>query len=290
MTRPYRDHVYTSEDGLALYARLYEGDPDATPLLCMHGLSRNSADFHAMLERLPGRPAISVDQRGRGNSAYDPQPANYRPDIYCRDMLHLLDGLGHERVVAVGTSMGGLMTLMMASLRPRLFGAAVINDIGPEIDPAGLARLGGYVGGQMRFANWAEAVAAVRAQNPDDGPDIFAGFTDADWLDFTRNLCGPTPDGGVAFRYDPAIADGLGGDEPSAAPPDLWPVFEASAGFPMLVIRGETSDILSDATARAMVERRPQTGLVTVPRRGHAPTLTEPVAIDAIRTFLETAA
>lgn len=283
MTRAFRDHVYTSADGLSLYAKIYDGAPGRLPLLCMHGLSRNADDFDDLLDRLPDWPAISVDQRGRARSDYDPDPSNYRPDIYCGDMIRLLDVLGHKQVIAIGTSMGGLMTLMMANQRPGLFHAAIINDIGPVVDPAGLKRLSGYVGQAMDFADWSAAVDAIRAQ----GPDIFPDFTPDDWHGFAQRVCERHKDGRIVFRYDPAIADGLKGADASVVPPDLWPLYTGPDDLPMLIIRGETSDILSAETAEKMARLRPDSQRVTVPNRGHAPTLTEPSALAAIRVFLD---
>ncbi|GLQ21466.1 alpha/beta fold hydrolase [Algimonas porphyrae] len=283
MTRRWTDHHYQSEDGLTLYARIYNGTAGRTPLLCMHGLTRNSADFHALLQQLPDWPAISVDQRGRGHSAYDPDPTRYRPDVYCKDMLALLSDLALDQVIAVGTSMGGLMTMMLANMEPGLFQAAIINDIGPEIDPKGLARLAGYVGQAMEFEDWDGAIAAIQAQ----GPDIFPDFSQTDWRDFAANVCEEDHDGRVRFRYDPVISQGLGEDKVSTVPPDLWPLYHGLEDLPTLIIRGETSDILSAETAEHMVQNRSAARLVSVPRRGHAPMLTEPVAITAIRAFLE---
>lgn len=282
MTRVFADHTYNVPDGLQLHARIYDGADDRLPLLCMHGLTRNGADFAPMLDHLSDWPAISVDQRGRGASAHDPDPARYRPDTYCADMLALLDGLKLNTVIAVGTSMGGLMSLMLAGMRPDLFAGVIINDIGPEVDPAGLARLAGYVGRDMEFDSWASAEASIRAQ----GVDIFADFGAQDWSDFARRVCEEGPDGSVRFAYDPAIADGLRGGDASAVPPDLWSLWDGITNVPTLVIRGETSDILSAKTAERMVAQHARATLVTVPRRGHAPILDEPVALDAIRLFL----
>ena len=283
MTRAFQDHHYTSVDGLTLYAKIYEGDPDRPVLFCMHGLTRNADDFDGLLEQLPDWRAVSVDQRGRARSARDADVSNYRPDIYCKDMLTLIDDLGLDRLIAVGTSMGGLMTLMMSAMRPGLFEAAIINDIGPDVDPAGLDRLRSYVGQKMEFDSWTAAAEAIRAQ----GPNIFADFTQADWDAFARRVCEETPDGRVAFRYDPAIADGLKTPDTSAVPPDLWPLYTAPENMPMLIVRGETSDILSAETAARMEAERADAQLVTIPHRGHAPLLTEPAALSAIRTFLE---
>ena len=286
MSRTYQDHTYAAPDQLPLYARLYSGDDSRTTLLCMHGLTRNSADFHAMLGALPDWPAISVDQRGRGRSAYDPDSSHYRPDVYCADMFAMLDDLGVDAVIAVGTSMGGIMAMMMAAQRPELFKAAIINDIGPVVDPKGLARLGSYVGQSMSFDSWDAAIASIRAQ----GPTIFPDFTDADWRAFAHNVCETTDDGRVQYRYDPAIAESLKNQDEGAVPPDLWPLFDALARVPTLIIRGETSDILSADTAAKMAARQDTVRLETIPNRGHAPTLTEPAAIAAITSFLESLA
>ena len=281
--RAFDDIFYTSTDGLKLYARHYVGRHTGTPLLCMHGLTRNSADFHDMLEALPQHDAISVDQRGRGRSAYDANTHRYRPDIYCQDMFTLLDKLNLTQVIPIGTSMGGLMAMMMSAMRPGIFKAAVINDIGPEIDPVGLERLRGYVGKAHDFDSWEAAAASIKSQ----GPNLFPEFTDEDWLAFARRTCMETDDGKVRFAYDPAIQDGVKAVNPSAVPPDLWPLFDSLAPVALLIIRGETSDILSAGTALDMKKRHPNCELVTVANRGHAPLLTEDTAISAILEFVE---
>ena len=281
--RTYSDIRYRSPDGLSLYARDYAGQGHGLPLLCMHGLSRNSADFEMMAELLPDYRIISVDQRGRGDSDWDPDKSNYRPDVYCQDMFTLLDNLGLDKVVAIGTSMGGLMTMMMAQMRPGVFRAAVINDIGPEIDTKGLARLRGYVGTSPDFDSWDAAAVSVKMQ----GPDIFPEFRDADWLAFARRTCRETPDKRIKFNYDPAIGEGVKGARPGAVSPDLWPVFAALDDVPLLLIRGETSDILPESTAHRMADRHPDCRLVTIGGRGHAPLLDEPDAIRAMSGFLE---
>lgn len=283
MTRDFRDYYYSVADRLDLYARVYSGKPGRTPLLCLHGLTRNSADFHDLLVQLPDWPAISVDCRGRGNSDYDPDPSRYQIGVYCQDVLILLEGLQHESVIAVGTSMGGLMTLTLANMRPGLFKAAIINDIGPEVDAAGLKRLQSYVGQATVFPNWGTAIAALQSQ----GPGIFPEYTAVDWRAFADRVCEETADGQVRFRYDPAINDNFKSADEAVVPPDLWSLYTQPKALPMLIIRGETSDILSEKTAAKMVEDRDEARLITVPNRGHAPMLTEAVAIDAIVEFLE---
>lgn len=283
MTRRFSNHTYHSPDGLRLYAKRYPGIEGRTPLLCMHGLTRNADDFDALLTELPDWPAISVDQRGRARSDYNSDSSLYRPDIYCADMFALLADLNLSQVIAVGTSMGGLMAMMMAQEKPDVFKGIILNDIGPEVAPAGLARLRSYVGQAMSFANWEAATAAVQAQ----GPDIFPDFTKADWEAFARCVCEETDTGQIVFRYDPAISKGVSENDPSAVPPDLWPLYTSSKATPTLIIRAETSDILSAETAEQMIVGREKSSLATIPNRGHAPTLTEPAALKAIKRFLE---
>ena len=285
MTKAYKDIYYSAPDGLMLYARDYRGEYKSPPLLCMHGLTRNSADFHNLALSLKDKfRIISVDQRGRGLSTYDPNPENYRPDIYCADMLALLEHLNLARVTAIGTSMGGLMSMMMAAIKPGIFNGAIINDIGPDIDPAGLERIKGYVGNSGPFANWAAAEAAIKSQ----GPDVFPDYTDKDWQDFARRTCRERSDGQIECAYDPAISQPFTTDETAAAPPDLWPVFDALNNIPLLVIRGKTSDILAPETSAKMIARHPNAQMTEIPRIGHAPMLDEPESLSVIHAFLET--
>lgn len=277
---PYR---YRSADGrLDLFARLYPGDGPA--LLLMHGLTRNSADFDPVIPHLAGRYRLIVaDQRGRGLSDHDGDPGNYRPDVYSADMFRLLDGLGVEKAGLIGTSMGGLMAMMMAAMQPDRFGAIILNDVGPRLEPEGLARIQGYVGPGTPFAGWEQAAARCAAINAESFPD----FTDRDWLAFARRTCREGADGTIRFAYDPAIARSIGGDQPDTIPPDLWPLWDMLSARPVLVVRGALSDLLSAATVDEMARRHAGPFVeVTVPSRGHAPLLDEPAAIGAILPFL----
>jgi pimeloyl-ACP methyl ester carboxylesterase len=280
----YSDIWYDSCDGLRLYARDYPGPgAGALPVLCLHGLTRNSADFAGLAQHLAAtRRVIAVDQRGRGRSARDPEPARYTPATYVQDMFLLLDGLGLERVVLIGTSMGGLMAFIMAAMQPQRVAGMVINDIGPEIDPVGLARIQQAVGRITPVRTWEEAAAQARELNAVAFPD----WNDDDWLAFARGLY--REEGGVPVRaYDPAIAEPMAAPEDSGAvPPDLWPLFEQIAGIPMLVVRGELSDILARDCVERMRAAAPALAALEVPRVGHAPMLTEPQAVAAIDSFL----
>ncbi|AOR78268.1 alpha/beta fold hydrolase [Novosphingobium resinovorum] len=282
----YRVHHYRSADGrLDLVARDYPAHEGAPVMLMMHGLTRNSADFEPLLDKLAGRYRMIVpDQRGRGASQWDPDPAQYRPDVYAQDMLALMDDLGVSRAGLVGTSMGGLMAMVMQALRPDLAQAAIFNDIGPVLDPAGLARIQGYVGPGGKMADWTEAAARTRAINAPAFPD----FGGAQWDAFARRIARENADGTVSFAYDPAISESIAGDDPQTVPPDLWPLWELLGAVPVLVVRGALSDLLSTATVEEMARRHSGPyAAVEVPRVGHAPILDEPVALAAIEAFLQ---
>lgn len=280
----YRPHRYRSACGrLDLHARDYAGDGPA--LLLMHGLTRNSADFEPLAGHLAGRYRLIVpDVRGRGLSAHDPDAGNYRPDVYAADMFALLDDLGVERAGLIGTSMGGLMAMIMAATQPARVAALVLNDVGPLLDPAGLARIQGYVGASADAADWDEAAARCAAINAVAFPD----FGDADWLAFARRTWRETAQGAIRPDYDPAIAASTRDDDPATVPPDLWQLWDMLAAIPALVIRGALSDLLSAATVAEMGRRHAGPfAAVEVPNRGHAPLLDEPAALAAIDAFLK---
>ncbi len=271
---------------LDLVARDYPATrADAPVLLMMHGLTRNSADFEPLAAHLAGNYRLIVpDQRGRGLSQWDPDPVQYRPDVYCADMFALLDGLDIGPCGDVGTSMGGLMALVMQAMRPGFARALVLNDIGPVLEDAGLARIQGYVGPGGAMADWDAAAARCRAINAAAFPD----FTQGDWMAFARRTCVENADGTVVFAYDPAIAQGVSGEDVTVVPPDLWPLWEGLDAVPVLVVRGAISDLLGAGTVAEMARRHsgPYSAL-EVPRVGHAPILDEPPALEAITTFLK---
>ncbi len=254
------------------------------PLLLMHGLTRNSGDFEPLAEHLAGHYRLIVpDQRGRGLSQDDPDPANYRPDVYAQDMFALLGSLGVQSPALIGTSMGGLMAMVMNAMAPGTFPGIVFNDIGPVLAPEGLAHIGSYVGSGRPMADWDEAARMCASINGDAFPDL----VEADWQAWARRTCRVLADGRIAFAYDPAIASGFAdvGDTPQ---PDLWPLWELLGQTPVLAIRGALSALLTADTLAQMQARHagPFTS-VTVPGRGHAPLLDEPVALAAITEFLK---
>lgn len=278
----YSERRFRGRDDLDLYYRDY---PDASgsgrvPLLCIHGLTRNSRDFEAVAaDWARERRVLVPDVRGRGRSQWDPS-GRYNPAVYAADMLELLDDAGEERAIAIGTSMGGLISMTIAMLAPDRLAAVALNDVGPVIDPRGLARILGYVGKTPDATSWDQAAATLRELNA----QIFPDWTDADWRTMARRTFRETGERQLVPDYDPAIS-GAGGVTPAAVP-DAWPLFEALSDLPALVLRGETSDILSAETLAEMCARKPGLHTAIVPKRGHAPTLEEPAAREAIAEFL----
>lgn len=278
----YADHVFRSaDDRLDLYARIY--DADGPPLLLMHGLTRNSGDFEALAGHLAGKYQLIVpDQRGRGRSDYDTDPQNYTPAVYVDDMFALIDGLQLGTMGMIGTSMGGLMAMMMAAMAPARFDSLILNDIGPAVEATGLARIQSYIGQLAPFDSWQQAADHCRSVHGDN----MIGYEAPDWLTFARHTCKKMPDGKICFAYDPAISEGLSGSEQTVIPPDLWPTWDMLSALPTLIIRGALSDILSRATVAEMKRRHPEHfSAVDIENRGHTPMLDEPDALAAIDRF-----
>ena len=274
--------TWTSRDGLELYFRDYRGSDDRPPLLCLHGLTRNSRDFEAFAERYAGRfRVIAVDFRGRGMSQRDPQPARYLPTTYAADILHLLDELAINRAVFVGTSLGGLVTMLVAGTQPQRIAGVILNDIGPDLDQRGLDRIRGYVGKAVRFRDWDEAAEYIAGINL----GLPASNGHDEWLRAARRVC-REDDGAVVFDYDMAIAEPFNQRNDGAVTFDMWPLYRRLGQVPLLIVHGEHSDLLSAETAQAMLDAAPGAKLVTVPGVGHAPELTEPAAVAAIDDFL----
>jgi pimeloyl-ACP methyl ester carboxylesterase len=277
----YRDEEVIVADGLRLHYRDYPGPKDKPPLLCLHGLTRNARDFAVFADRYSPRwRVIALDFRGRGLSDYDPQPVRYNPLTYARDAIELLDSLGAQEAVFVGTSLGGLVTMTVAATAPQRIAASILNDIGPELTGAGLDRIRSYVGKDARFDNWDEAAKAISANQ---GP-AFPSYSHDDWVAMARRNCRER-DGDIAFDYDMAIALPFETQGPRPKV-DLWPIFKALGQNPLLVVRGELSDLLSADTLAEMQKAVPDMKSVTVPGIGHAPMLDEPEAAAAIDQFL----
>ena len=279
----FREGRFTSQDGLDLYYR-DSGDPlgDAAPVVCLAGLTRNSIDFHLFAERAAARRrVIAFDYRGRGKSQYDPEPARYTPETYLMDVSHLLTATGVHKAIFVGTSLGGILAMALGALRPTAIAGVVLNDIGPELDPKGLARIGGYVGKTTAPADWDMAVTQMKQLFAPAYPDL----SDEQWLEQARQAY-RTDDGGRLINdYDLNIAQALA--KQASTPFDGWALFGSLQHLPVLAIRGALSDLLSAECFDRMAEAKPDLIRVTVPNRGHVPMLTEPECVAAIDDFLE---
>lgn len=285
-TGMFSDRFFTNSDGLRIHYRDYpaQGPAGGVPVLCLHGLTRNVKDFEDLAPMIAakGRRVIVASQRGRGRSDPDPQIERYTPPVYAADMLGLLDDLGIERAVFVGTSMGGLITMMVAGLQPQRIAAAVLNDIGPSISAPGLERIQQNTSSREPAADWDEAAARTREANLAAFPKR-AG-DGAFWRDFAKKTWIETADGQVALDYDGGIIQMIGGD---AEVPDIWEYWEPFAAIPTLLVRGGISDLLSPATVAEMKRRKPDLDFAEVPDVGHAPFMTEPEAWAKIEEFLD---
>jgi len=276
------EYWYDSEDGLRLFARVYPGPGAAAPVvLCLHGLTHNSRHFEDLAAHLAARQRVIVpDMRGRGLSARDPNFNNYRIPVYLQDVLRLLAGLGAARVTIVGTSMGGLMAMVLAATAAEVVAGIVLNDVGPELDRAGIDRIRGYAGKTTAAQDWPGAVAQLKLIY---GP-VWPGLDEARWEKLARASYRADAHGVPQPDTDPLVAEPLK-DNPKAAP-DLWPLWGAIAKVPMLAIRGAQSDLLSAATLARMQREKPNLRVLTVANRGHPPLLDEPECVAAIDGFL----
>lgn len=281
MSGRYEDHYVTVRDGLRLHYRDYAGAADKPPILCLHGLTRNSRDWTEFAERYsPGFRVLALEFRGRGGSDYDPVPQRYNPLTYAGDVIELLDQLALDQAIFAGTSLGGLVTMTMAAMAPQRIFATIMNDVGPDVDVEGVNRILTYVGNDRRFGSWDEAADAIAANYGAS----FERYAHDDWVKMAKRNC-REENGEVRFDYDMAIAEPFKTTGPTPNV-DLWPFFRVLAEKPLLVVRGAKSDLLTEATARRMQQVAPDMKLVVVPGVGHAPELNEPEAVAAIDEFL----
>lgn len=274
---------WTSSDGLKLAYHEYPGSGDRPPLVCMHGLTRNSRDFEGFARRFAGRfRIIAPDFRGRGLSDRDPRPERYVPPTYAADMIELLDRLGIGQAIFVGTSLGGIVAMLIAATQRERIAGTILNDVGPELEASGLDRIRGYAGKPVRFENWDEAADYSRSI----AGGAPAAYRHDDWMRVAKRLF--TEQGGsIVLDYDMGIANAFNPPEGEAQPAfDMWPLYRALGRAPLLIVRGERSDLLSPEAAMKMIAAAPGASLVTVPGVGHPPELTEPIAVAAIDAFL----
>ena len=280
----WTDGYWMSDDGLRLHYRDYpasEGAADRPPIICLAGLTRNARDFEAVADRLAGQwRLICVDLRGRGESAYARNAMSYVPPVYLGDLETLIAQLKLDRFILFGTSLGGIMTMLLALRDSGRIAAALLNDVGPDIEPQGLARLRGIVGRSQSWPTWLHAARHYANSQREIYPD----WELKDWLVHAKRLCRLNANGRIILDYDMRIA------EPFKAAPavefDMWIAFAALHAVPTLAVHGERSDILAAATLIRMQGDHPGLEAVTIPNVGHAPTLEEPEAVAAIDRLL----
>ena len=274
----YRERRYTAQDGLSLAYRDY-GDPlfERAPVLCLGGLARNAKDFHRFAGRLARqRRIVCPDYRGRGRSDYDPDWRNYRPEVYVNDLFHLMAAAGLHGVIVCGMSLGGLLAMGLSVLAPAQLTAVILDDVGPEVDLAGIERIRDYIGRDHPQPDWPAAVAEVKRLFPTLGLSDEAG-----WRRFTEATFRDGPDGRLHVDWDVSLAKALAHDRH-----DLWTYYRALAPFPVLAFRGARSDVLSAETFDRMAEAKPDLVRVTVSGVGHVPQLDHPEVEQAIDDFL----
>jgi pimeloyl-ACP methyl ester carboxylesterase len=271
------DNYWWSNDGLRLHYRDYPGRMDKPVIVCLPGLTRNARDFHALAERLSGEwRVLAVEFRGRGESAYAKDAMTYVQDVEA-----LLTELAVPRVILLGTSLGGIVSMILASMDRERIAGVILNDIGPDIEPRGLERIRGSVGRTGPWPTWLHAARWLGENNASAYPT----YTLSDWLVMAKRVFRLTSAGRIVADYDKKISEPfrLAGGE---AGQDMWPVLAGMGTVPTLILHGELSDVLSEATARAMVAKLPNAKYVNVPGVGHAPVLDEPAALAAIDAFL----
>ena len=307
----FSEHRFTSRDGLSLYYRSYDpgadGRSDVQPgpvVLCLPGLTRNSKDFHDLATHLvnqPGGPwpVICPDLRGRGQSDRDRHYHHYQPATYVRDTWRLLDQAGIDQVIIVGTSLGGLMAMIMAAQQARRLVGVVLNDVGPEVPPGALARIARYAGRAPPVSDWPTAAMQAKGMYEVAYPDMPESF----WRDYARLFWRENEQGMLEPDVDPGVGLALRRPSPflkglqrlhraglvqrlGGVNIDPWDSFRAMT-MPTLLVHGVLSDVLTDDIVDRMRQVKPDLQVVRVPGRGHVPLLDEPVAREAIDAFLE---
>ncbi len=269
-------------DGLNLHWLEWPNAAPATPVVCLPGLSRTANDFEALAARLSSeRRVLALDYRGRGLSSHDNDWTHYNLMVESADILAVLDAAGISEAIFVGTSRGGLHTMILAVTQPQRLRAAVLNDIGPVLDLRGMARIRSYIGKLPPPGSWADAVDVAKTTL---GPH-FNGLGPLDFETWAHQTFAETA-GVFSARYDPALMKTLESLDLTAPLPDMWPQFEALKEVPVLVLRGENSDLLSPETLTEMSRRHPRLDSFIVPGQGHAPLLLDTPSIERITRFI----
>ncbi|NLS02982.1 alpha/beta hydrolase [Rhizobium sp. P32RR-XVIII] len=285
----FRERFYRSSDGLRLYARDYRGTgaaENSPPVICLSGLTRNSRDFHDLaliLSQHPLHPrrVITLDSRGRGRSDWDDNKQNYTLAVEADDVLAACSAFRITGAAFIGTSRGGLILHLIAEMKPELLAAVVLNDVGPVLEPEGLRHIQSYLATSRTPRDWDDAAGLLRDLHEAEFPTLAA----EDWRGMAHAIYREVA-GRLAADFDPAIAEAMVATDLSKPLPDLWKQFDAMSHAPLLVIRGENSKLLSQATAEEMVRRHLAARLITARNQGHAPLLHLDNVATEISSFL----
>ena len=289
MSTQFRDVFCQSADGLKLHAKVIgPNDSTALPVLCLPGLTRTTDDFDDIARAIATSPStprkvVAIDYRGRGLSDYDPDPAKYAVPVELGDVLAIAASLGISRAILLGTSRGGLISMAMAAAQPKLLAGVILNDIGPALEIDGLMKIKGYIANPPPRKTWDEAAHGLKELFG----TVFPSLTDDEWTAWARRAFREKAGGGLERTYDLKISHTLDGLDPSNPLPQVWELFDAMAGVPLMLIHGALSDLLSVQGVKDMVTRRPDIDLVTVADQGHAPLLADKPTMDRIVAFCE---
>ena len=282
---PAQSIFLSAPDGLKLHARCWGPRSAERTVVCLPGLARTADDFEALATALAAsgeaRRVIALDYRGRGLSDYDRDPANYNFHVELADVQAMLAALDALPAVFVATSRGGILTMLMAALRPTAIAGAVLNDVGPVLEPKGLMRIKGYVGKLPEPRSFGEGAEILRRLFDAQFPKL----TSEDWLKAAHRTF-KEANGRLVTTYDPALAKTMEGVDFEKPMPPLWKEFDALAHVPLMVVRGELSDLLSAETVDAMAGRHVGLERLEVADQGHAPLLAEPETIEHIAAFV----
>jgi pimeloyl-ACP methyl ester carboxylesterase len=274
-------------DGLKLHLREYGSVHDpGIPAVCLAGLSRNSADFGELASALasglkgPRRRVLALDYRGRGLSDHDRNWQNYSLEVENTDLLSVLAAMEIDGAIFVGTSRGGLHVMLLTATRPRILRGAVLNDIGPVLEPRGMARIRSYVGKLPVPKSLGDAVSLLKELMS----ERFSGLSETDWETYAK-ITFADDVGRIAMRYDRNLMKSLEALDLEQPLPVFWPQFDGLRNVPLLIIRGENSDLLSIDTLHEMLRRHPGAESCTVKGQGHAPLLIDKDTIERICGF-----
>ena len=286
MSAQFSDVFCQSADGLKLHAKVIGPDNAALPVLCLPGLTRTTDDFDDIARAIATSPSaprkvVAVDYRGRGLSDYDPGPGKYAVPVELGDVLAIAASLGITRAILLGTSRGGLISMALAAAQPQLLAGVILNDIGPALEMEGLIKIKGYIANPPPRQTWDEAARGLKELFG----SVFPSLTDADWMTWAHRAFREKAGGGLERTYDLKLAHTLDGLDPASPLPQVWELFDAMAGVPLMLIHGGLSDLLSVQGVQDMIARRPDIDLVTVPDQGHAPLLADKPTMDRIVAF-----